>query len=467
MTPSNILTLGLICLVASIGGLLFGFDTAVISGTISFVRDFYNLTDLQLGWFTGSALVGCVGGAMASGKLGDKFGRKPVLLTAGVLFFLSALGSAFPVSFLWLIIARILGGLGVGIASVMAPLYISEFSPAHYRGRLVALYQLSIVTGIILAYLSNWGVLINSEEGGNYAFYMLQEAFFTAPWKGMFLIETIPAVLFLLMMVFMPETPRWLIINDKSNRGQQVLNKIHPVLHANSIVESIRQSSLEPQSSIRELLRGGMFKALLVGVSLSVFGQLTGVNIVVYYGPSILENAGINLGGALQYQVGLGIINLIFTIISMFIIDRYGRRPLLIGGMGMVVLMLFTTSLLFMTGVPATWIVLALGLYIASIAISISAVIWVITPEIFPNRLRGRASSIATFFNWSTNALVATIFPWLIATLGMPSVFSALGVIGLVGVVLFYRLVPETKGKSLEEIENLFLVEPGPKTFND
>jgi SP family arabinose:H+ symporter-like MFS transporter len=458
MISANVLMLGFICLVASLGGLLFGFDTAVISGTISFVRDFYDLSDIQLGWFTGSALVGCVAGAVIAGKLGDKYGRKPVLIIAGVLFFLSAVGSAYPFNFLWLIIARILGGFGVGIASVIAPLYISEFAPARNRGRLVALYQFSIVTGIILAYLSNWWILMNSEEGAPYSCALLQDALVYSPWKGMFLIETIPAALFFLMMIFMPETPRWLILNEEIEKGRRVLNRIYAELEVKTIFQKIRLSHGDNKGgSIQELFRRGMLKAMLIGLALSVFGQLTGVNIVVYYGPSILENAGITLGGALQYQIGLGIINMFFTIISMFIIDRYGRRPLLIGGMAMVVIMLFTTSVFFMVGVSAKWIVIALAVYIGSIAISISAVIWVITPEIFPNRLRGRAVSIATFFNWSTNALVAMSFPWLITSLGMAAVFSGLGGICMIGLLLFYKIIPETKGKSLEEIENLFL----------
>jgi SP family arabinose:H+ symporter-like MFS transporter len=420
------------------------------------VRDFYVLSDLELGWFTGSALIGCVVGALVAGKLGDSFGRKPVLIVAGALFFISAVGSAFPPSFTLLIVARIIGGFGVGIASVAAPLYISEFAPAKYRGRLVALYQLSIVTGIILAYLSNW-LILSASEGGEWGSEWMQTAFVTGPWRGMFLVETLPAGLFFLMMLGVPETPRWLILNHRESRGLKVLELIQPVQKAMATLKEITASSLDEKASIRELLQPGIRKALIIGIALSVFGQLTGVNIVVYYGPSILENAGLNIGGALQYQVGLGVINFVFTVISMFIIDRFGRRPLLVGGMGMVGVMLIVTAFLFLFKVPATWIVIALGLYIGAIAISISAVIWVITPEIFPNRLRGRAMSIATFSNWGTNALVAIAFPWLISNLGMSSVFFTFAAICLIGVFVFFKMVPETKGKTLEEIENLWL----------
>lgn len=456
MTRTQIFYLGLICLVASLGGFLFGFDTAVISGTVSFVRDFYSLSDLELGWFTGSALMGCVGGALVSGKLGDSFGRKPVLVVAGALFFISAIGSAYPPSFTLLIVARIIGGFGVGIASVAAPLYISEFAPAKYRGRLVALYQLSIVTGIILAYLSNW-LLLGASENASFKMAWLQKAFAEDLWRGMFLVETLPAALFFVMMLMVPETPRWLILNNREERGLGVLKLVQPIGKAQHTMQEIMSSALDQKASIRELWQPGIRKALVIGIALSVFGQLTGVNIVVYYGPSILESAGLNIGGALGYQVGLGVINFVFTVISMFIIDKFGRRPLLVGGMSAVALMLVTTAFLFLFKVPATWIVISLGLYIGAIAISISAVIWVITPEIFPNRLRGRAMSIATFANWSTNALVAIAFPWLISNLGLSSVFFSFAAICVLGVITFYNMVPETKGKTLEEIETLWV----------
>uniref|UniRef100_UPI00321709FF sugar porter family MFS transporter n=1 Tax=uncultured Draconibacterium sp. TaxID=1573823 RepID=UPI00321709FF len=449
------LYLGLICVVASIGGFLFGFDTAVISGTVGFVETYYSLTKLQLGWFTGSALVGCIVGAVVSGKLSDTYGRRPVLLLAGSLFFISAVGSAMPQNFTLLIIARMVGGIGVGIASVAAPLYISELSPAKFRGRLVALYQLSIVTGIILAYLSNWMILENSNSAVIQN-KLVNDLMVANPWKAMFGMETIPALLFVLLMFFVPESPRWLVINKFEEKGKNILARIQPATQVAKTISEIKEGMVKTKSSIRDLLRKGIRKALLIGIALSVFGQLTGVNIVVYYGPTILEDAGLNIGGALQYQVALGIINFVFTVISMFIIDRFGRRPLLVGGMALVAFMLFVTGIMFLFNATALGIVIVLGLYMAFVAISICAVIWVITPEIFPNRIRGRAMSVAIFFNWSSNALAAIVFPWLVAGLGMGKVFILFAIICTLGVIMFYKMVPETKGKSLEEIEGFW-----------
>ena len=448
----------LACLVASLGGFLFGFDTAVISGTVGFVEKYYALSKLQLGWFTGSALIGCILGAVISGKLSDMLGRKPILIVSGILFFLSAFGSACPYDFTWLIIARIIGGVGVGMASVAAPLYLSEFAPPKYRGRMVALYQLSIVTGIIVAYLSNWFILSKSQAGSaSSAFF--SDLFFLNPWKGMFGAEVVPAALFSLLMIFAPETPRWLIVNRKEERGRKVLNSIMPASESEHTFLEIKAGQIKEKVSIRELLGKGIRKALFIGIALSVFGQLTGVNIVVYYGPSILERAGLNIGGALQYQVALGIINFVFTVVSMFIIDRFGRRPLLIGGMGMVAVSLLLTGFFFLFNASALAIIIVLGLYMAFVAVSICAVIWVLTPEIFPNRLRGQAMSVATFFNWTTNALAAIIFPWIVALIGIDVVFFVFAAICTVEVVIFYRSVPETKGRSLEEIENFWKVE--------
>ncbi len=446
----------LACLVASLGGFLFGFDTAVISGTIGFVEKYYALTKLQLGWFTGSALVGCVVGAIMAGKLSDTFGRKPVLIVSGLLFLISAIGSACPPDFTLLVVARVIGGFGVGMASVAAPLYISEFAPAQFRGRMVALYQLSIVTGIILAYLSNWLILGKSEAGVSENSTWFNDLFVANPWKGMFGMETLPAALFSMLMLVVPETPRWLIINNKTEQGRRVLAAIMPASEVAHTVSEIQGGKTEEKVSVRELWKKGIRKALLIGIALSVFGQLTGVNIVVYYGPTILENAGLNIGGALQYQVSLGIINFVFTVISMFIIDRFGRRPLLVGGMAAVAAALLLTGILFLVKASPLMVAIMLGVYMAAIAISICAVIWVITPEIFPNRLRGRAMSIATFFNWTTNAIAATVFPWLVALIGMDKVFFVFAAICAVAVVIFYREVPETKGKTLEEIEGLW-----------
>jgi SP family arabinose:H+ symporter-like MFS transporter len=448
--------LALICFAASLGGVLFGYDTAVISGTFSFVESYFSLNKIEVGWFASSALVGAIVGAAIAGALSDKYGRKPVLMMAALLFFISALGSAIPPNFVALIGARLIGGIGVGMASVLAPLYISEVAPPNIRGRLVALYQLSIVIGILLAYFSNWLLLDLSQTtepfvGGMGVFtkYLVSEV-----WRGMFGSEMIPAGLFIFMLFLIPESPRWLIKNGLHDQGYAILLKISGVEIAKIELEEIRQTVNHVKGKISELIKPGLRLALIVGVGLSVFGQFTGVNIIVYYGPTILESAGFKLDSALQFQVAIGIINLIFTVIALWKIDSWGRRPLLIWGMASVFVSLFIIATQFYLGqTSGIWIVIMLCIYMASLAISINAVIWVLTGEIFPTRIRGRAMSIATFANWGINFLTAFIFPWYVAKIGMAAGFFTFTVMCLLATLFFYRYVPETKGKSLEEIE--------------
>jgi len=451
--------LSLICLVASLGGLLFGFDTAVISGTVSLVESLFGLSKLEVGWFTSSALVGCILGALVAGSLGDRYGRKPVLVVAGILFLVSGVGSAIPPTFGFLIMARLVCGIGVGIASVLSPMYISEFAPPHIRGRLVALYQFSIVTGILLAYLSNW--LLQSWSVTHAGAYdetgILNKILVTEVWRSMLGMEIIPAIVFLLLLAFVPESPRWLIQQGFEERGKVILQKISGMRTAKHELEEIKESLGQKRGKLKDLFKPGLKTALMVGIGLSVFGQLTGVNAVIYYGPLILEQAGIQFGNALQFQIILGLINLVFTILAMLVIDKLGRRPLLIGGMMVVVVTLVLAGILFSAGRPdTTLIVVVLGVYIAAIAFSICAVIWVLTPEVFPNSVRGRAMSLATFSNWLTNALAAYLFPWYVATFGMHVGFFTFAVICLIATVFFWRFVPETKGMSLEQIELLF-----------
>ncbi len=472
-----------VCIVVSFAGLLFGFDTAVISGTFGFVEEQFDLSKFQVGWFGSSALVGCIVGAAAAGMLGDRFGRKPILIISSFLFFISALFSAIPPSFAILIPARIIGGVGVGMASVLAPMYISEFAPPRLRGRLVALYQLSIVIGILAAYFSNWS-LLEFSEANPHAFRgsgPLHWLFVSEVWRGMFGAEMIPAAIFFLMLFFVPESPRWLAKENRDDSAFEILARVAGRESARSQMAEIKDALAREEGTLSELFRPGLRVALLVGVGLSFFGQLTGVNIVVYYGPTVLEHAGFEKIGAFQFQVGFGVTNLIFTLIALALIDHLGRRPLLVGGMTAVVLALAATGVLFFFGDPqfvtnpetgaetlilankavGTWIALVLVVYMACVALSICAVIWVLTPEIFPNRVRGRAMSIATLTNWGTNAVSAFLFPWYVSKFGMHTGFLTFAVICFVGTVFFWRLVPETKGRSLEEIERMWLREKG------
>lgn len=447
--------LTLICFVASLGGVLFGFDTAVISGTFGFVETFFTLDKLEVGWFASSALVGAISGAAMAGVLSDTYGRKPVLFVAALFFFISALGSAMPPNFMFLIVARLVGGFGVGMASVLAPLYISEIAPPKIRGRLVALYQLSIVIGILLAYFSNWFLLGFAQDnlnafGGTGIFH---KAMVSEVWRGMFGSEMIPSALFIVLLFLIPESPRWLIKNGQSDKGYIILSKISGANVAKEELVEIKEMVTHVKGKISELFKPGLRLALIVGVGLSVFGQFTGVNIIVYYGPTILEDAGFQLDSALQFQVAIGIINLIFTIIALWKIDSWGRRPLLIWGMAAVFISLMIIATMFSLGQLGIWIVVMLCVYMAALAISINAVIWVLIGEIFPTRIRGRGISIATFANWGINFMTAFLFPWYVDKIGVGAGFFTFAFMCLIATIFFYKVIPETKGKSLEEIE--------------
>lgn len=447
-----------ICFVASLGGFLFGFDTAVISGTVEFVEKQFALTKIEVGWFGSAALMGCIIGALFAGGLGNRFGRKPMLVLAGVFYFVSALYSTIPPTFAVLVWARALGGLGVGMASVLGPMYISEFSPARLRGRIVALYQLSIVLGILMAYLSNYFLLgiartVPDPFGGSGFFHYTIVA---EVWRGMFGAEMIPAALFTFLLFSVPESPRWLVRAGKTERAFLVLAKVDGRPTAEREIAEIRRTVEDRKTTLRELFSPGLRRALLVGVGLAFFGQLTGVNVVVYYGPVIMRDVGLEMSNALFYQVALGIINLVFTLLAIWKIDSWGRRPLLIGGMALVAVSMAATATLVVLQAPPIWVIVLLGLYIAFLAISICAVIWVLTPEIFPNRIRGAGASISTFTNWTMNAFSAFAFPWYVATFGLGAGFYTFAAICLIATFFFWKLVPETRGKTLEEIEQFW-----------
>ena len=339
-------------MVASIGGLLFGFDTAVISGTFGLVEAQYGLNKFAVGWFGSSALVGCILGALASGTLTDRFGRKWVLLAAAAFFFLSAICAAAAASFQWLVWGRIIGGVGVGMASVLAPMYISEFALLRLRGRLVACYQLSIVLGILAAYFSNWLLLwsaqANPEVFASVAW--LHRTLVSEVWRGMFAAGAIPAAAFFVLLFWVPESPRWLVSAGRGAEALHILARVSGQETAQREINEICAAADVETGSVGELLKPGLRLALIVALGLSIFGQMTGVNVVVYYGPTILESAGLALGSALQYQVTLGIINLIFTVVALWKVDSWGRRPLLIWGMVVVTLSMAATAVLLLQG---------------------------------------------------------------------------------------------------------------------
>jgi len=448
-------------LIASLGGLLFGFDTAVISGTFASVRSQFHLTGLQEGWFGSSALVGCIIGAVITGSLSDAFGRKRAMIVSGVFFFVSAVLTAVTPDFTWLVIGRMIGGVGVGMASGLVPTYLSEFAPARYRGRLVACYQLAIVIGILTAFLSNYLLIrlasyLTQENLGIHQ-GLFHKIFIGEIWRAMFGAEILPAGLFMVLLLLVPESPRWLIARDRFDEALHILGRINghstAVTESAAIKDSLKQDG---HSSWQMLFSPGMLKVTLIVMSLSFFGQLTGVNVVFYYGPKILEHAGFEKETASMCVVFLGFINLVFTLIALWKMDSWGRRPLLLGGMAVVTLTMVLSALLCWMEAHPLFLVVTLAVYVASIALSICAVIWVLTPELLPNRIRGVAVSIATFTNWSCNAFSAFVFPWYAETYGMHTAFATFSLICFIGTLVFLRFIPETKGKTLEEIETMW-----------
>ena len=362
--------IGMITSIASLGGLLFGFDMAVISGVLPLVKDQFSLTAAQEGWFVSSALIGAVIGVGFSGELSDRFGRKKLLILSAVLFLLSALGSALMLTFPLLIIARLLGGIGVGVASNVVPLYISEIAPAKIRGRLVTCYQLAITFGILVAYLTNAALLNNSitheqsQAAGFINFLYINEV-----WRGMFSIEVIPALLFLLGLIKVPESPRWLIQNERIEEGVKILSRIKNEAEVQQDVRDIEVNLRKEQGSYKELLAPGMRKALLIGILLPVFSQFSGINAIIYYGPSILNQAGLNLSSSFLSQVILGAANMLFTFIAVWKVDSLGRSALYITGSVFAAISLFLTGVCFYTDSTQSFLLLiSATVFLASFA---------------------------------------------------------------------------------------------------
>src|SRR6056297_833657 len=348
MKKRNPYYLTIITLIAALGGFLFGFDMAVISCAVPFVQQQFDLSAVQEGWFVSSALVGCVIGVAFSGELSDRFGRKPALNLSGSLFLLSAVGTAFAPEFSLLVIARIMGGIAVGVASNVVPLYISEIAPPKIRGRLVTFYQLAITVGILLAFLSNAWVLNFSESRPDFLIFgFLEKIFIEEAWRGMFGAETIPAFIFLVCLAIVPESPRWLVQQNRSKKARQILKKLIDDNEIDSSINEIRETLNDVAGSFRELLIPGLRPAVLIGILLPLFSQFSGINAIIYYGPRILNDAGLSINDALISQIIMGVAIVLFTFIAIWKVDKSGRRSLyLVGTMGATV-SLFLTGLCF------------------------------------------------------------------------------------------------------------------------
>lgn len=453
---SNNLYLLFIALTAALGGFLFGYDTAVISGTIGFVKSKFALDAVMEGWFVSSALVGCIAGVSFAGELSDRLGRKKMLIASGLLFSISALGCTISASHTQLIIYRLVGGVGVGVASMLSPLYISEVSPAKMRGRLVALYQLTIATGILFAYFSNAWLLKNSLTLELQTAW-LQNIFADEVWRAMFGSEVVPAMLFLFTMLFIPESPRWLAAKGKSLQAGSVLTKINGSSIAEKELVSINEAiAKEEKGSWRVLFHPGIRVAMFVGMFLAVLSQFTGINAIIYYGPRILKESGLKLSDALGGQVIIGFVNVAATIFAIFKIDKYGRKRLMLGGVSGMAISLVIIGILFLLKMTSGVIILIFILtFCASFSVGFGPVVWVLLSEIYPTNLRGRAMSIATFILWIATALIGQLVPWMLETLTAAGTFFVFALF-CIPVPFILKRIPETKGMSLEDIENVW-----------
>jgi len=458
MKDRNIVYIMGITLVATLGGLLFGYDTAVISGAEKSVQA-YLITSLGLGSLAhgatiSSALIGCIIGGMISGLLASKMGRKKALMLAAVLFFISALGSGYPealffkrgeptMGLLYMFnFYRIIGGIGVGLASAICPMYIGEVAPADIRGRLVSINQFAIIFGMLVVYFVNYGIA----HGKTIEF--INET----GWRWMFVSEAIPAAIFGILLFFVPETPRYLALTNQDTKALEILTKINGLQQAKLIMNDIRKSV---EAASEKLFAFGKV-VIAIGILLSVFQQFVGINVALYYAPRIFESMGAAKDASMLQTVVMGLVNVIFTVIAILTVDKYGRKPLLmIGSVGMAIGMFAIGALAFMKVIGISTLVFIV-IYTASFMMSWGPICWVLISEIFPNKIRGRAIAIAVASQWAANYFISSTYPAMMEFSGGVT-YCFYGVMSLLSFIFVWKMVPETKGKTLEEMEGLWL----------
>ena len=439
--------------VAAIGGILFGYDTAVISGTTDIVRNQFSLSASGEGWYVGCALIGSIIGVLCAGSLSDYIGRKITMLISAAFFSISAIGCAVCGSFDALVAFRIIGGVGIGIVSIVSPIYISEVSPAKIRGTLVSLYQLAVTAGFLLAYLANWAIDAGIDPSAAADAGLWSRMFNAEAWRGMLGSETLPALLFLFIIFFIPESPKWLIIKGKPSEATAVLSRIlGSEDEINAEVETTRSSSGEDKGSWSDLLKPGILVAVLAGCAIAILGQFMGVNAVLYYGPKIFSEAGFD--NPMFSTVLVGLVNFATTVLAVFIIDRVGRKQLIYWGVSGMIICLMAIGTYFATGgALGNGFMLAFFLaYVFCCAISISAIVFVLLSEMYPNSIRGRAMSLAGFMLWVGTYLVGQLTPVLLEW-SQAGTFFIFAVMCVPYMLIMWKVIPETTGKTLEEIE--------------
>ena len=510
-----------VALIVALGGFLMGFDASVISGVVGFIETEFSLTKIQVGWSVSSLALMATFAMMVSGPVSDRIGRRPVLRIAALLFGISAIASAVAPNFTWLVLARMLGGLGVGAALIIAPMYIAEMAPPKSRGKLVSFNQLNIVIGISAAFFSNYLILTLGESGGAWADAL---HFGEWNWRWMLGVETLPAVLYLVALLFVPESPRWLAMQGRDDEARAILAKVSGEAQADADLRAVRESIEAEQEladlSFRALLHPSLRLVLTIGLAVGILQQITGINSVFFYAPMIFEQSGIGTNASFMQAVLVGLVNLVFTIVAMSLIDRLGRRPLLGFGLtGIAVCMLalaygfgsatYKLDQAAIDGLPAeidrteisvlvdqtfdsdtafrgavnevvgrdvyqqfesqlvssaiamnpTLILVAILGFVASFAVSIGPIMWVLFSELFPNRVRGLAISFSGLVNSTVAFLVTFIFPWQLETIGNSGTFLIYGLFAVVGLFFVMRILPETKGRSLEELETILVTD--------
>jgi sugar porter (SP) family MFS transporter len=446
-------------LIVALGGFLMGFDVSVVSGVVRFVEAEFALGPLQLGWVVSSLSLTASAGMLASGPLSDRLGRRPVLQIAAVLFAVSAIASAVAPDYFTLVVARMLGGFGVGAALIVAPMYIAEMAPPHSRGRFVSFNQLNIVVGISAAFFSNYLVLTLGESGSAWA-----EALRLGEWnwRWMLGIETLPAIAYLLALSLVPESPRWLAMRGRDAEATQVLGRVAGAGAAavlREVKESIASEARLGQASWRALLHPSLRLVMTLGIVIGILQQVSGINAVFFYAPMIFEKSGIGTNAAFMQAALVGLVNLAFTVVAMAVIDRFGRRPLLVFGLVGIAACMLLLAWAFSAGDNANprLILFAILGFVASFAVSLGPVMWVLFSELFPNRVRGVAISFVGLVNSATAFLVTLVFPWQLQALGSSTTFLIYGVLAVAGLAFVMRVLPETKGRSLEELESLLV----------
>ncbi len=430
-----------ISLVATIGGLMFGFDIGIISGAIPFIQPYFNWDELQLGWGVSSILVGCIAGAFGTGVITEKYGRRSILIVVALFFAVSCAGMAMATTATFFISFRVMGGLAVGAVSVLSPMYVAEVAPPKIRGTLITIYQLAITLGILISYLVNYGL---HEVDNN--------------WRWMFATGLIPSVLFFTGLIFIPESPRWLVKAGFKAKASIILERIGGGAFAVAEIREIEKSLTNAGGPVnfRALFRPQFRRVIFLGLLLSVFVQITGINTVVDYAPKILISAGLEIKNALLQTSLIGIVNFVFTFFAVWLIDRLGRRTFyLIGSSGMAITLLMLTAAFHFEMDPVFTIIFIM-LFIAFFASCIGPAFWTLVAEMFPNQIRGQAVALASFTQWVFNFLVILFFPYVLDAVGGSLTFLFLSAMSVIQLLIAWFLIKETKGKTLEDIERLW-----------